>query len=203
VAVEHPDSVVLWYVQGRDQGVDDRAALALSAQIIRSDFFESLRTEQQLGYSVGSTTLSPFDVPGLVMYVQSPNADAVRVDAAIREFVQQVTANVTPEQFARFQTALRQEILEPPKNLFERAEQYWQAIAKRDWDFSERERLAAAVAALDLVAWQAYFTDAVIAAPREVRAVAVGASGSLPGAADTVIDRPLQLRETLPVYSVP
>jgi len=203
VAVEHDDSVVIWYVQGMDNTLADRAALGLTSQIIRSDFFESLRTEQQLGYSVGSSNLSPFDVPGLVLYVQSPNADAVRVDAAIRAFVQDVTANVTPEQFGRFQTALQQQILEPPKNLFERAEQYWQAIAKRDLDFSQREQLAAAVGALDLPAWQAYFTEAVLTAPREIRAVSVGSSGVLPGSADTVIDHPLQLRESLPFYSIP
>ena len=54
VAVPHDDSVVAWYLQGAGDSWQDKAATALTAQIMSSGFFQELRTEQQLGYVVGA-----------------------------------------------------------------------------------------------------------------------------------------------------
>ena len=49
VDVPHDDSVLAWYLQGADNSWHDRAATSLTAQIMKSGFFQQLRTEAQLG----------------------------------------------------------------------------------------------------------------------------------------------------------
>ena len=78
VDVPHDDAVVAWYLQGKGNSWADRAATLLTGQIMKSGFFQQLRTEQQLGYVVSAFSWPQRDVPGLVMLVQSPVADARR-----------------------------------------------------------------------------------------------------------------------------
>ncbi|HEY7776508.1 MAG TPA: insulinase family protein, partial [Kineobactrum sp.] len=145
VTLSHDDSVVGWYLQARDSSWEDRAATALTGQIIKSGFFQQLRTEQQLGYVVTSFSWSQLDIPGLMLLIQSPNASAVDVVAAIDEFMVGVDASLDEEQFLRHRAALVGEIVRPHKNLWERAEFYWQSLAKKQYEFDSRRQLAATV----------------------------------------------------------
>jgi secreted Zn-dependent insulinase-like peptidase len=154
VDVPHDDSVVAWYLQGGDNSWADRAATLLTGQIMKSGFFQQLRTEQQLGYVVSAFSWPQRDVPGLVMLVQSPVADAPAVVEAMETFMQQVVPELDEGQFARHRAALLAEIRRPDKNMWERAEFYWQSIAKKQWDFDAREALAEAVEALTLESLQ-------------------------------------------------
>jgi hypothetical protein len=106
VQLPHDDSVVAWYLQGAADEWHDRAASALTAQIIKSGFFQQLRTDQQLGYVVSAFDWPQLQVPGLVMLIQSPVADADKVSGAMRTFLESVPAALDEEQFARHQAAL-------------------------------------------------------------------------------------------------
>jgi secreted Zn-dependent insulinase-like peptidase len=180
VDIPHDDSVVAWYLQGAGDSWQDRAATALTGQVIKSGFFQQLRTEQQLGYVVSSFPWARLDVPGLVLLIQSPSASADTVAAAIGEFMAGVLSGLGEEQFARHRQALVTEILQPDKNLWERAEFYWQSIAKKQYEFDGREALAAAVEALSLEDWAAYFNRVFIEEPRSLQVVSPGRWGKLP-----------------------
>ncbi|GIS19272.1 MAG: hypothetical protein CM15mP120_11880 [Pseudomonadota bacterium] len=52
IAVDHNDSTLLIYVQDSDDSFASRAKSGLAGQLLRSAYFSSLRTEQQLGYVV-------------------------------------------------------------------------------------------------------------------------------------------------------
>ncbi|MBT4522652.1 MAG: peptidase M16, partial [Halieaceae bacterium] len=142
VDVPHDDSVVSWYMQGADNTWNDRAATALTGQIIKAGFFEQLRTEQQLGYIASAFSWPQLEVPGLVLLIQSPSASAPDVATAMDVYMRGVEADLDEAQFARHKAALIAEITRPDKNLWERAEFYWQAIAKKDLNFSGRRALA-------------------------------------------------------------
>jgi insulysin len=180
VEIPHDDSVLAWYLQGAGNTWEDRAATALTAQIMKSGFFQQLRTEQQLGYITSAFAWSPMDVPGLVMLIQSPVADADALARAMDEFLQQVESGVTQEQFLRHRAALVNEITSPDKNMWERAEFYWQSIAKKQYEFEGRENFAAAVEALSLEQWAAYFRQVFIEQPRSLQVVAPGRWAKLP-----------------------
>jgi secreted Zn-dependent insulinase-like peptidase len=180
VAVEHDDAVLAWYLQGADNTWEDRAATALTAQIMKSGFFQQLRTEQQLGYIVSAFAWPQMDVPGLVMLIQSPVADAAGLARAMETFLLQVDGALTEAQFLRHRAALVNEILRPDKNLWERAEFYWQSIAREQFAFDGRQALANAVEALTLADWKAYFRDTFVANPRSLQVAAAGKGGRLP-----------------------
>lgn len=187
VDIEHDDAVLAWYLQGADNTWRDRAATALTAQIMKSGFFQQLRTEQQLGYVVSAFSWPQMDVPGLVMLIQSPVADAATLARAMASFLDNVDGELGDEQYLRHRTALVNEILRPDKNLWERAEFYWQSIAKQQFRFDGRQSLADAVEALTLADWQAYFREVFIDNPRSLQVAAAGRGGRLPaGSQETV-----------------
>ena len=178
--VPHDDAVVAWYLQGDGNSWEDRAATALTAQIMKSGFFQQLRTEQQLGYVVSAFSWPQMDVPGLVMLIQSPVADADAVATAMQTFMQGVVPDLDEAQFERHRAALVSEILRPDKNLWERAEFYWQSIARKQLDFAGRETLAEAVEALTLQGWQAYYERVFLTRRHSLQVVTPGHWGKLP-----------------------
>ena len=180
VDVPHDDSVVAWYLQGDGDSGYDRAATALTAQIMSSGFFQQLRTEQQLGYVVGASSYSKLQVPGLLMLVQSPVADANAVAVAMNNFMLNVESQLDEAQFERHKVSLVSDILRPDKNLAERGEYLWQAIARQDLDFAERQTLAAAVEAITLDSWRVYYERVFLAQRHSLQVVAPGSRGILP-----------------------
>lgn len=180
VDIPHDDSVVAWYLQGAGTSWNDRAATALTAQIMTSGFFQQLRTEQQLGYVVSTFAWTKLEVPGLVMLVQSPVADAPTVANAMSVFLNAVDGELTEAQFERHKVALISDISKPDKNLGERAAFYWRSILKKRTDFASRRELAAAVEALTLADWRAYFQKVFIEQPRALQVVSAGRWGKLP-----------------------
>ena len=171
---------VAWYLQGAGNSWEDRAATALTGQIMKSGFFQQLRTEQQLGYVVSAFSWPQMDVPGLVMLMQSPVADADAVATAMEEFMQGVLPDLDAAQFERHRAALVSEILRPDKNLWERAEFYWQSIARKQLDFAGRAALADAVETLTLEEWQAYYQRVFLARRHSLQVVTPGNWGTLP-----------------------
>ncbi len=202
VDVPHDDSVVAWYLQGAGDTLRDRAATALTAQIIASGFFQELRTEKQLGYVVGSFDYPKLEIPGFVMLVQSPVADAVTVDREMRGFLERVEPALDEEQFARHQASLISDILRPDKNLNERAEYYWQAIARQEWDFARRQQLADAVDAFTLPEWKDYFERTFLHQRHSLEVVAPGKWGKLPAGQGTVYDSATAIKHGHAAYTI-
>ncbi|MEE4107939.1 MAG: insulinase family protein [Halieaceae bacterium] len=201
--IAHDDAVVAWYLQGDGRDWHDRAAVALTAQAIESGFFQQLRTEQQLGYIVSSFAWPRYDVPGLMLLIQSPSHSAVDVQGAMEEFLSSTPAEIDEEQFERHRAALLNAILKPHENLRERAEFYWQSIASREWGFDGPERLAAAVRAISYDDWLAYYRDVFLENRRSLLALSAGAREVTPELPDTeVFDDAADLREAVPVQRI-
>ncbi|MEH6590784.1 MAG: insulinase family protein [Halioglobus sp.] len=180
VDIPHDDSVVAWYLQGAGDGWDDRAATVLAAQIMKSGFFQQLRTEQQLGYVVSAFAWPQLEVPGLVMLIQSPTASSKDVAQAMATFLGSVEASLSEEQFARHKQALISDILRPHKNIGARASFYWQSIASKQYDFDGRDALATAVEGFTLESWSNYFRQTFIAQPHALQVVTPGRLEALP-----------------------
>lgn len=180
--IPHGDAVVGWYLQGGGNSWRDRAATALTAQVMKSGFFQQLRTEQQLGYVVSAFAWPRYEVPGLVMLVQSPSHDAPAVVAAMDRFLEGVVPELDRASFRRHRESLVAAIEEPDKNLLERAEFYWQSIAKGQLSFDGRQQLAEAVNDFGLGEWTDYFQGVFLEQPRSLQVVAPGAAGEVPPA---------------------
>jgi secreted Zn-dependent insulinase-like peptidase len=180
VDVPHDDSVVAWYLQGANNAWEDRAAVALTVQIMKSGFFQQLRTEQQLGYIAQTLAWPQLGVPGLIMLIQSPTADAAAVATAMKVFMGGVEGSLSAAQFERHQQALISDILRPDKNLWDRAEFYWQSIARKQLGFDGRDALAEAVQGLSRESWLEYFNEVFLQQQRSLQVVAPGRRDKLP-----------------------
>ena len=202
VDVPHDDAVVAWYLQGAGNTWEDQAATALTGQIMKSGFFQQLRTEQQLGYVVSAFSWPQHDVPGLVMLVQSPVADASAVASAMEQFMQGVVPDLDEAQFVRHRKALVNEILRPDKNMWERAEFYWQSIARKQWDFDGRQSLAAAVEKLTLESWRDYYQGVFLEQRHALQVVAPGKTGKLPQGDMRRYDSAEAIKADHPVYII-
>ncbi len=200
--VPHDDAVEAWYQQGEADDWHNRAAIALTAQIVKTSFFEQLRTEQQLGYVVSAFAYPLLEVPGMMWLVQSPGHSADGLWQSMVDFKEAVPASVDAELFARHQAALLGDILEPDKNLWERAEYYWQSIARKEYAFDGRQQLAAAVRAFDLDGWRTYFQRVFLDQPHSLQVVAPGQWDSkLPPAGRKFTDATV-LKAALPSYAI-
>ncbi|MEP5567052.1 MAG: insulinase family protein [Halioglobus sp.] len=202
VQVEHDDAVLAWYLQGAGDSWEDRAATALTAQIMKSGFFQQLRTEQQLGYIVSAFAWPLLDVPGLVMLIQSPVADAGELAEAMDGFLQGVTSSLDDEQFKRHQKSLINDVLRPHKNLWEQAEFYWQSIAKKQYEFDGRQSMADAIDALDRDQWQSYFSQVFLSQQRSLQVAAPGARGSLPQGKQRSVGSAVELKSGHDAYVI-
>lgn len=145
--VDHNDKAVALYVQGLGDTIDDQAKMMLLRQILESNFYSQLRTEQQLGYIVFLTSASFKDVPGSAFVVQSPGASVGTIKQAINNFIL-TSVDKFPVTLTDHQRALATKLLEKPQTLSQKAGLYWSDILKGDESFSYRQRL---VDAIDLV----------------------------------------------------
>ena len=195
---------MLWYIQGPDDSERNRALAGLTGQILSADYFEELRTEQQLGYVVSAFSWPLLDVPGIGMLVQSPGSSVADVVAASRAFLrkQAEPGALTEERFQRHRTALLQEILKPDKNLWEESAYFWREINRNRLDFDSREQIAEAVRSVGFSEWRAWYQAHVLDRPASLIIASPGHLQSLPGAQTTIEDG-AAFRESRPFYERP
>lgn len=182
----HADSAVVWYLQGQDDSPQQQALTALTAQIVETPFYQSLRTEQQFGYVVYAGYVPILTVPGVAFVVQSPRYKPNQIETGVtlfwQAFLQQIS-RLDPQQFERNRSALVNQLLEPPKNLGEKAEDFWMSIALGDDDFNRQQEVAAAAQQLTQAQWQAFAQSYLAADQRRELLLLSGESGTpMPGA---------------------
>lgn len=161
----HDDAALLLYRQAADNTLTTRVALGVSAQIIDADFYGKLRTEQQLGYIVGSSVKPIRDVPGIVFLVQSPVAGPARLGAAFQDFFRQWSARSPDELrplFERHKAALVRMLNEQPKNFGEANARLWEDLSNGFTDFDARAQRARAAEALTFEQWLPLFRRDVL-----------------------------------------
>ena len=188
--VEHSDAVMFWYLQGPDDSLENRAMSGLTGQVIGANFFEELRTEQQLGYVVSAFSWPLLEVPAVAMLIQSPGSTVPEVVDASRAFLetQLSTEIIDEERFERHRTALLKEVRKPYKNIWEAAAYYWKEIDRNSLEFDTRERVAAAIEAVSFDDWRAWYRQHVLEQPASLVIAAPGTSGELPDAAEVFDD---------------
>ncbi len=153
LSVDHKDSAILRYYQGRNDSVDEAAQILLMRQLLRSEFFNQLRTEQQLGYIVAVVDRMIDRVPGFGFLVQSPAVSVENLGVAIDQFLvdyKKKLGHMPTEEFERHRQAVLTGLKEKPKSLAEQSLRFWGSIDLRDYDFSRRKSLIASVEALSI-----------------------------------------------------
>jgi secreted Zn-dependent insulinase-like peptidase len=86
--------------------------------------------------------------------------------------------------------------------MWERAEFYWQSIAKKQWDFDAREALAEAVEALTLESWAAYYQRVFLSQRHSLQVVTPGKWKKFPAAESQVYDSAEAIKDGHTTYVI-
>ncbi len=139
---DQDDSAVLVYYQCEDTEPRSIALYSLANHLMSATFFHEIRTKQQLGYMVGTGNMPMNRHPGLVLYVQSPNAAPTDLIYSIDEFLNafyMVLLELNDYQWHSSKRGLWNQISTPDPTLRTRAQRLWVAIGNKDWEFNQRE----------------------------------------------------------------
>jgi insulysin len=164
LAIDHDDSAIVIYEQGVDDSLQTRATVSLLASILRTPFYDTLRTEQQLGYIVNAGTLPILNVNGLVFYIESPVADPLTLESNINAFLvdyADTLANMDPAMFADIKNGMLNSMRQPPQRLDALSGRYWSDILIQEFDRDSSLEMADAIEALTQARIVAYYRDHV------------------------------------------
>lgn len=139
VWLEHPlvgdDQAFVAYLPSRKRDPLHMALFMLANHMISPEYFHKLRTEQQVGYLVG-TGYVPMNLnPGLAFYVQSPHKSPAELYLATLEFYQGFLAELptlSDDEFDQYKQSLISQIREKDTSLAARAKRTWLAIGQDD-----------------------------------------------------------------------
>jgi insulysin len=153
LVIDHDDSAIVIYEQGVDDSLQTRAMVSLLANILRTPFYDTLRTEQQLGYIVNAGTLPILNVNGLVFYIESPVADPLtletNIDAFLASYARELEA-MDPAMFDDIKNGMLNNMRQPPQRLDALSGRYWSDILVQEFERDSSLEMADAIAALTL-----------------------------------------------------
>ena len=202
--VDHRDSALAAYFQGRHKTDLERAKMSLLARLMEAPFFFQLRTTKRVGYLVHASPLPILQVPGLLFSVQSPTHTPTQIDQLINQFLdefEQILKRMEEDNFAQVKQGLIARILAQDKKLTDRTNYYWREIDRREFEFDSRRRLAGLIESLDKNDILSYFQRQIKAQPRKLLVQSPGrreqaAGGQIDGADYTTVRNTIEFRKS-------
>lgn len=139
-------TVELYFQLGVDFDLVHLSRLSLLEQLLSEPFFDDLRTNQQLGYSVSCGLRDTYGVLGFCFAVTSSSHKMDAILTALLTFARndsvRLLQNMSLEQFDQSVAALVSNTLEPDLSLSEAADFVWSEIENGKMDFHCRQKQA-------------------------------------------------------------
>ena len=182
--LEHGDTAVLRYYQGREVSAKEQIVLGFLGHMLNQQYFNALRTDQQLGYIVQAGANQIDRTPGLIFVVQSPTADAAKIEAATDEFLpsfRDILANMTAAEFEPLKQATLDALHQLPQTRDEKIGAFWQDLRLGYPEFDSRAKSIAAVESATLEDVREAYEAIVFDEPRAISVIAPGALGGVEG----------------------
>lgn len=174
VEVDHEDSAIVVLMQGPDDTLETRAKVNLLSSILRSPFFDILRTEKQLGYVVNAGTMSILKTSGLVFYIESPTTDPIALENNINIFLADYESELTEMSLVKFndiKSGLLNSLREKPQRMSSLSGRYWGDILTEEYEEDSTLALADAIEALEKDEILSYYRE-YLSKPESGRLVA-------------------------------
>ncbi len=150
VQCEHDDAAVVLYLQAPSASLNDIAMCMVLEQMLAAPFFNALRTEQQLGYVVGTGYVPHNQHPGISFYVQSPTHGPDALLNAMTEFLFQQLHEIEFYQYywSSIQQNLLKQLEERDLSLSMKSQRLWVSLGTKDLEFNRNTRLAECIAGI-------------------------------------------------------
>ncbi|MCH8537831.1 MAG: insulinase family protein [Alkalimonas sp.] len=153
IPVDHHDHALVIYLPAQQKNAEQMARFMLANHLLAPQYFHQLRTEEQLGYLVGTGYVPVNTMPGLAFYIQSPKADCPQLYQSTLAFYRTFLAELetlTELEFSELKQGLLSQLQEKDTSLSSRAKRLWLAIGQDDHSFDLTPRITAAVKLLTL-----------------------------------------------------
>jgi insulysin len=145
LSIQHPNmneksNCITYYYYIGDYSYKKILLISLASKIIGNEFFEILRTKQQLGYlvSMGSTTIMKKCY--MVQKIQS-DRPIEEVEEKIRQFNNMIPNIIEKANFEQFVETLVNDLNEKDKSMNDRINRYLPEITNREYIFDRNDRL--------------------------------------------------------------
>ncbi|MDP4536419.1 insulinase family protein [Alkalimonas collagenimarina] len=151
--VEHHDHALVIYLPAQEKSAEHMAHFMLANHLLAPQYFHQLRTEEQLGYLVGTGYVPVNTMPGLAFYIQSPKADCPHLYQSTLAFYRSFLAELetlSELEFSELKQGLLSQLQEKDTSLSSRAKRLWLAIGQDDHSFDLTLRITHAVELLTL-----------------------------------------------------
>lgn len=153
ISIDHQDSVFVAAYQGAESTHTAQAQYRLLAELVRTDFFTELRTNQQLGYLVSASYSKLDRVPGIRMVIQSSTAGPKVLQQRIDTFIVNQKEKLTAMTDADFQTikqGLIAKLEEKDSSLSNRTSRFLSNLSQGYTTFDHKQQLVAELKLLEL-----------------------------------------------------
>merc|ERR1712096_450767 len=147
------NTLVTNYYQKGAGSLRDHAVLESIVQLMEEPVFDTLRTQEQLGYSVAMTLRNTYGVLGLSVTVntQATKFTAEHVEQRIENFFKEFIADhLTEEEVGEAVSALTKLKLRADVTLEEEVSRNWQEIMSKEYVFNRNEKEVAILAEIGL-----------------------------------------------------
>ncbi|WP_020208613.1 insulinase family protein [Gilvimarinus chinensis] len=174
----HSDNALLRAYYSPVDELNTGAQLLLLNSVFHQAFYNKLRTEDQVGYIVGSSIDRIGDYWGFILYAQTTNTELADLTQRFTEFVNaypEQLAAIEPSVFETLRDSVIAQINQPPGNFFDDYPRFLNDFYRGNNQFDSREKLTAAIAATDKSQVQALYQSLILSA--EAETVTISLSG--------------------------
>jgi len=163
------------FVNDSDQAdLETDGYLTVVSQIIGENFFDNLRTKQQLGYIVRASKFLQGRRAGLVFMVQSQKPTAI-VEERIMQFISyipDIIESMSDEDFKKYIAAVLSDLKAQPTKLADAFSKDWLEMKRRRFDFVRNDRIIPVVESITKNELIKYVVEKIIRAPKAIAMVA-------------------------------
>ncbi|QDZ23491.1 insulinase-like metalloprotease [Chloropicon primus] len=148
------------YFQVGPENHVDYAALSLLEQIMYEPFFDTLRTKEQLGYSVSCSLKNTYGMLGFCFSIVSAKFSPLHIEERVEAFIKdffKVLSDMTDAEFKQHIQSAIEAKHQQDQTLIEEAERHWEQISMGRYDFFQRHHHAVEINKWGKEAFLAWF----------------------------------------------
>jgi secreted Zn-dependent insulinase-like peptidase len=138
------NSAVELYLQVGPHGARSQALTDVLEQLMFEPVYDTLRTKEQLGYTVGAGARNTMGVLGFCVVVQSSLFGVVEVVERIEAFLTSFVSTIADMEMEAYDKQLQSLValkLQKDKSPGDESDRHWDQIWQEVYDFSAREKV--------------------------------------------------------------
>lgn len=157
------NSAVLVHYQIGTRDTRKKVLTEMFARIVRTEFFDEMRTKQQLGYSVHASASVYEEAISYEFEIMAPNHSASEVHSRINQFINEripvLLSNITDETFEEYRRALTEIKQRPRKRMSEETDALTSEIMFRRFHWTRLSDEAAELQKVTKADVQKFFVE--------------------------------------------